>query len=55
MTDEKRVSGKQVLLDAVTLVKDAGVYMYTLTKTVFIKIKSMIVTADDKDGETTHD
>ncbi len=49
MTDEKttnRITGKQVLLDAVTLAKDAGVFIYDLGKTVIVKIKSIVVTAD---------
>ncbi|MDE6200733.1 MAG: hypothetical protein K2M47_02470 [Clostridiales bacterium] len=54
MTDEKtndRISGKQVLFDAVTLVKDAGAYIYALGKTVIVKIKSMVVTADDEKAD----
>ena len=52
MTDEKnRISGKQVLFDAVTLVKDAGAYIYELGKTVIVKIKSMIVTVDDEKAD----
>lgn len=51
MTDEKttnRISGKQVLFDAITLAKDAGAYIYALGKTVVVKIKSMVVTANDE-------
>lgn len=60
MTDEKttgRISGKKVLLDAVTLVKDTGAYIYALGKTVIVKIKSMVVTADDEktDEKVKHD
>ena len=52
MTDDRnRISGKQVLLDAVTLVKDTGAYIYELTKTVLVKIKSMIVTVDDETAD----
>lgn len=49
MNDEKlkRVSGKQVLFDAVTLFKDAGAYVYELSKTVLVKIKNIIATAEN--------
>ena len=46
---ENRITGKQVLLDAVTLFKDAGAYIYELSKTVVVKIKNIIVT--EKDGK----
>lgn len=49
MTDERttnHITGKQVLLDAVTLAKDAGVFIYDLGKAVIVKIKSIVVTAD---------
>ncbi|MDE6293635.1 MAG: hypothetical protein K2L88_03320 [Clostridiales bacterium] len=52
----RRVSGKQVLFDAVTLFKDVGAYIYELSKTAVVKIKNMIVTAnadEDKDGENS--
>ncbi len=58
MTDERtnRITGKQVLLDAVTLAKDAGVFIYDLGKTVIVKIRSIIVTADkDKTDDKTDD
>ena len=50
----RRVSGKQVLFDAVTLFKDAGAYFYELGRTAVVKIKNMIATAnadDNKDGD----
>ena len=46
MTD--RITGKQVLMDAVTLFKDAGAYIYELGKTAARKIKGLIVTAKEK-------
>lgn len=58
MTQEnpERVTGKQVLFDAFTLFKDAGTYIYELGKTVIVKIKDMIVTANDKTADdATHD
>lgn len=53
MTDEKRdrITGKQVLLDAVTLAKDAGVFFYDLGKAVIVKIKSIVVTAGNKETD----
>lgn len=48
---EDRITGKQVLLDAVTLFKDAGAYIYELSKTVIVKIKNVIVTAKDKNAD----
>ena len=50
----RRVSGKQVLFDAVTLFKDVGAYIYELSKTAVVKIKNMISTANadkNEDGE----
>lgn len=50
----RRVSGKQVLYDAVTLFKDAGAYIYELSKAAVVKIKNMIATANadkNEDGE----
>ena len=47
-----------MLFDAVTLFKDAGADIYELSKTLLVKMKSMIVTVDaDKteDGETVND
>ena len=59
MTDEtttNRITGKQVLLDAVTLAKDAGVFIYDLGKAVIVKIKSIVVTADkQKTDDQTND
>ncbi|MDE5562247.1 MAG: hypothetical protein K2J01_01720 [Clostridiales bacterium] len=58
MTDENRnrITGKQVLLDAVTLAKDAGVFIYDLGKAVIVKIKSIVVTADkEKTDEKAND
>ena len=59
MTDEtttNRITGKQVLLDAVTLAKDAGVFIYDLGKAVIVKIKSIVVTADkQKADDQTND
>ncbi|MDE7164217.1 MAG: hypothetical protein K2O04_02175 [Clostridiales bacterium] len=60
MNDERtqRVSGKQVLFDAVTLFKDVGAYIYELSKTAVVKIKNIIATAnadDNKDGEKVND
>lgn len=54
----RRVSGKQVLFDAVTLFKDVGTYIYELSKTAVVKIKNMIATAnadESKDGEKSSD
>lgn len=50
MTDKNRnrITGKQVLLDAVTLMKDAGVFIYDLGKAAVVKIKSIVVTANNK-------
>lgn len=50
MTEQNgnRVTGKQVLIDAVTLAKDAGVFVYDLGKAVVVKIKNIVVTADKK-------
>lgn len=42
---EKCVTGRQVLLDAITFAKDAGAYLYGLGKRVYKAIK----TALDKD------
>lgn len=55
MTDKntERITGKQVLGDAVTLLRDTGALIYELGKTVIVKIKSMIATANadaDKDN-----
>ena len=58
MTDENknRITGKQVLLDAVTLAKDAGVFIYDLGKTVIVKIKNIVVTANkEKTDDKTND
>ena len=59
MTDEKntdRITGKQVLLDAVTLTKDAGVFFYDLGKAVIVKIKNIVVTAGkEKTDDQTND
>ena len=56
MNDERtqRVSGKQVLFDAVSLFKYVGAYIHELSKKAVVKIKNMIATAnadDNKDGE----
>ncbi|MCH5154691.1 MAG: hypothetical protein J1F71_05715 [Clostridiales bacterium] len=49
---EDRITGKQVLLDAVTLIKDTGAYIYELSKNVIVMIKNVIVTAkDEKEDE----
>ena len=47
MNDEcTRVTGKQVLLDAVTLAKDAGAYIYDLSKRAFTAIKHALKSKD---------
>lgn len=52
MTDTQntcRVTGKQVLFDAVTLFKDVGAYIYELSKTAVVKIKNFIATVNSDD------
>ncbi|MDE6029745.1 MAG: hypothetical protein K2F90_05465 [Clostridiales bacterium] len=58
MTDERttdRITGKRVLLDAVTLAKDAGVFIYDLGRAVIVKIKSVVANADKKKADGTDD
>lgn len=55
MTDAnntERITGKQVLYDAVTLLKDTGTFIFELGKTVFFKIKGMVKNAEKKDDAT---
>ena len=48
----ERITGKQVLCDAVTLLKDTGTFIFELGKTVYCKIKGMVQkNADEKDDD----
>lgn len=42
MKEINRVTGKQVLHDAVTLVKDAGLFVFDLGRLVVYKVKNAI-------------
>ena len=46
---EWRVTGKQVLLDAVTFAKDAGTYIYELGRQLFFKIKNALKKDETKE------
>lgn len=50
MNDEyiRRVTGKQVLNDAVTLVKDAGTFVYDLSRLIVFKIKKLVENEKNK-------
>lgn len=53
MTDRKnisRVTGKQVLCDAVALLRDTSLYIVGLGKTVYFKLKNMLADEKQKDG-----
>lgn len=52
-TETARITGRQVLLDAVTLFKDAGTYIYELGKTAVVKIKALVSSDenDERDGD----
>ena len=52
MNDEyiRRVTGKQVLNDAATLVKDAGTFVFDLSKLIVFKIKKLIENSKKKDA-----
>lgn len=52
---EQRITGKQVLYDAVTLLKDAGTYIYELSKNVVVKVKTLIVSSRNDDSKDDND
>ena len=54
MTDDvetERITGKQVLNDAVTLLKDAGTYIYELGKTAVVKVKTLVANRRKDDND----
>ena len=56
MTDEKddRITGKQVLADTVTLLKDLGTFMLDLSKTIIAEMRELFASQkDDKNDEDT--
>ncbi|MCH5165616.1 MAG: hypothetical protein J1G01_04375 [Clostridiales bacterium] len=46
--EQQRVTGKKVLLDAVTLAKDTGTYIFELSKRAYRAIKSALCTKNDE-------
>ncbi|MBD5131520.1 MAG: hypothetical protein HDT28_02850 [Clostridiales bacterium] len=53
MNEEKtpRVTGKQILTDAVTLFKDTGIFIYDVTRLAIDKIKASMSRKDGKENK----
>ncbi len=51
---QNRVTGKQVARDAVTLVKDAGLFVFDLGRLIVFKIKCVLDERDQKRTETVN-
>lgn len=51
MTDEKddSITGKQVLADTVTLLKDLGTFMLDLSKTIIAEMKELFASQKNDD------
>lgn len=45
---EKKVTGKQIATDFIVLARDVGIYLATLGKIVYAKLKTAFDSPDDK-------
>lgn len=55
MKETRQVTGKQVLLDAAMLAKDAGLFLYDLGKRIYLSLKAALGCNDDRSEQCSAD